>query len=212
VTDAGGLSDSGLVSITVSSVNDAPVAGDLQLSTVEDTALAITLTATDVDGDVLTFSAGPAAHGTIAGSGASLTYTPAQDYFGPDAFDFTVDDGHGGTDTGTVAIMVTEAPMIATSLVAEPAVISRSPINLRLGTVSAHLFRADTGAPLAGRTIAFTIGAQPLCTATTDATGLAGCTLSRAATRQVLVAGGYDSTFAGDADFSPSSDHAGLVS
>jgi Tol biopolymer transport system component len=212
VTDAGGLSDSALVSITVTSVNDAPVADDQQLSTVEDTALAITLTATDVDGDVLTFTHDSAAHGTITGSGASLTYTPAADYFGPDAFSFTVDDGHGGTDTGTIAITVTEAPMIATSLVADPAVVSLSGTpKLRLGTVGARLVRTDTGAGLAGRTIAFSVGAQPLCTATTDATGQAGCTLSHTATIQVLMAHGYDAAFAGDADFLPSSAHAGVV-
>jgi Tol biopolymer transport system component len=211
VTDPGGLSDTGLVSITVSSVNDAPLADDQQLSTVEDTALAITLTATDVDNDVLTFTHGSAAHGTITGSGASLTYTPAPDYFGPDSFAFSVEDGHGGTDTGTVAITVTAAPMIATSLVADPAVVSLSGHKLRLGTVAAHLVRTDTGAPLVGRTIAFSVAVQPLCTATTDATGQAGCTLSLAQTIQVLVAHGYDAAFAGDADFSPSSAHAGLV-
>jgi hypothetical protein len=213
VTDADGLSDSGLVSITVTSVNDAPVADDQQLSTVEDTALAITLTAADVDSDVLTFTNGSAAHGAITGSGASLTYTPAADYFGPDSFSFTVDDGHGGTDTGTIAITVTEAPMIATSLVADPAVVSLSGTpKLRLGTVGARLVRTDTGAALAGRTIVFSVGAQPLCTATTDATGRAGCTLSHTATIQMLVAHGYDAAFAGDADFLPSSAHAGLVS
>jgi Bacterial Ig domain len=213
VTDPSGLSDTGLVSITVSSVNDAPVADDQSVSTLEDTALAITLTATDVDGDVLTFAAGSAAHGTITGSGASLTYTPAPDYVGPDAFAFTVDDGHGGTDTGTVAITVTAAPIIATSLVADPAVVSLTTTpKLRLGTVTAHLVRTDTGAALAGRTITFAVGTQPLCTATTDATGQAGCTLSLAQTIQVLVAHGYDAAFAGDADFAPSSAHTGLVS
>jgi hypothetical protein len=211
VTDPAGLSDTGLVSITVSSVNDAPVADDQQVSTLEDTLLAITLTATDVDGDPLAFVAGPAAHGTITGSGSSLTYAPAPDYVGPDAFTFTVDDGHGGFDTGTVAITVTAAPIIATSLVADPFVFSESPRRSRPDSVSALLVRTDTGAALAGRTIAFSVEAQPLCTATTDATGRAACTLTGAATTQVFTAGGYDATFAGDADFSASSDNAGLV-
>ena len=42
------------VSITVSAVNDAPVADDQSVTTAEDTAKAITLAGTDVDGDTLT--------------------------------------------------------------------------------------------------------------------------------------------------------------
>ena len=33
----------------------------------------------------------------------SFTYTPAADYIGPDSFTYTVSDGQGGTDTGTVS-------------------------------------------------------------------------------------------------------------
>src|SRR5262249_52509766 len=50
--------------ITVNPVNDAPVADDASLTTDEDTANGGTATATDVDGDGLTFSLGTqAAHG-----------------------------------------------------------------------------------------------------------------------------------------------------
>ena len=44
------------VSITVTPVNDAPVAHAQAVTTAEDTAVAITLTGTDADGDSLTFS------------------------------------------------------------------------------------------------------------------------------------------------------------
>jgi Tol biopolymer transport system component len=198
--------------VFVATANTAPTATGQSVTTLEDTALAITLTGTDPEDDPLTFTHGSAAHGTITGTGADLLYTPASDYHGPDSFTFTVTDPGGLSDSGLVSITVTAAPMIATSLVADPAVVSLSGTpKLRLGTVSAHLARTDTGAALAGRTIAFSVGAQPLCSATTDATGRAVCTLPRAATSQVLVAGGYDAAFAGDADFSPSSAHAGLV-
>jgi hypothetical protein len=78
--------------------------------------------------------------------------------------------------------------------------------------VGAVLVRIDTGAGLAGRTIAFSVGAQPLCTASTDATGRAGCTLSHTEQIDVMMGHGYDAAFTGDNDFLPSSAHAGLVS
>ena len=46
-------SNTAIVSITVTAVNDAPVADAQSVSTDEDTAKAITLTASDVDGDSL---------------------------------------------------------------------------------------------------------------------------------------------------------------
>jgi len=109
VTDGNSGTDTGLISITVTSVNDLPVAGDQNLNTAEDTALNGTLTASDVDGDALSYSplATPA-HGTVnitAATGA-FTYTPAANYHGPDSFTFTVSDGHGGTDTGQINITV----------------------------------------------------------------------------------------------------------
>ena len=82
------------VTITVNPVNDAPVADAQSVTTDEDTAVAITLTGLDVDGDLLSYSvqAGPA-HGSLTGTGANLTYTPDADYHGPDSFTFVVSDG-----------------------------------------------------------------------------------------------------------------------
>jgi hypothetical protein len=50
-------SDSATVTITIAAVNDAPTVPDVSESTDEDTAVAITLTGADVDGDNLTYSA-----------------------------------------------------------------------------------------------------------------------------------------------------------
>jgi hypothetical protein len=88
-------------------VNDAPVAHDQAVATDEDIALPITLTATDVEGDALTFTivASPA-HGVLTGTGANVTYTPAPDYHGPDSFTFTANDGQVDSNTATIAITV----------------------------------------------------------------------------------------------------------
>lgn len=88
--------------------NHPPVADSQNVSVAEDTSLNITLTASDVDGDALTYVYGQPSHGTLsAGAGQTVVYQPALNYNGPDAFSFTVDDGNGGVANATVAIMVT---------------------------------------------------------------------------------------------------------
>jgi VCBS repeat-containing protein len=101
--DGNGGIDSGVVTITVVSVNDAPDVEDVEVATDEDTPVAIALSGTDVDGDTLTFTvtSGPA-HGTFVDG----VYTPDADYHGPDAFTYAADDGNGGTDTGVVRVTV----------------------------------------------------------------------------------------------------------
>jgi hypothetical protein len=67
----------------------------------------IVLTASDIDGDVLVYAIlTPPQHGTLTGTGATLTYTPAADYNGPDGFTFKVNDGSIDSNTATVAITV----------------------------------------------------------------------------------------------------------
>jgi hypothetical protein len=109
-----GLSDSAaaIVSIAVNAMNDAPIATPLTLSTVQSTALAITLAGTDVDGDPLTFAVGTPAHGTLSGAAPSLTYVPEPGYSGPDSFTFMVTDGSLQSPPATVSITVTAAASI----------------------------------------------------------------------------------------------------
>jgi hypothetical protein len=95
------------VPFTVLPDNSAPVASDQSVSTPEDIAAAITLSATDVDGNSLTFTVvtGPL-HGTLSGIAPNLTYTPAQNYFGADSFTFQASDGSLTSNTATVSINV----------------------------------------------------------------------------------------------------------
>jgi hypothetical protein len=95
------------VSLTVTPVNDAPVASNQAVTTVQDTAVAVTLTGSDVDGDGLTFTvATPPQHGNLSGTAPALTYTPDTGYFGNDSFTFTVSDGQATSAPGTVSITV----------------------------------------------------------------------------------------------------------
>lgn len=65
-------------------------------------------------------------------------------------------------------------------------------------TASATLVDPDGGAPVAGKTITFTLGASDTCTATTDATGAASCSIT-----PTQAAGPYTitATFGPDADY-----------
>ena len=47
-------------------------------------------------------------HGILSGSGLNLTYTPNNDYHGPDSFTFKVNDGSHDSNTSTFTLTVTE--------------------------------------------------------------------------------------------------------
>jgi hypothetical protein len=91
----------------VNPVNDAPQANAQTVTTNEDTAKAITLTASDIEGSVLTYSvvASPT-KGTLSGTGASRTYTPTLNLNGTDSFTFKVNDGAVDSNVATVSITV----------------------------------------------------------------------------------------------------------
>lgn len=88
--------------------NRTPVADDQALTTPQGTALPITLTATDPDGDALTYRVvTDPLHGTVTGSGSSLTYTPAAGFSGLDTFGFTASDGESAAGEGRITVDVT---------------------------------------------------------------------------------------------------------
>ncbi len=68
----------------------------------------------DLDLDVLVVnSVTQPAHGSaeIMAGGTGIAYRPATDFVGTDQFDYVVSDGRGGTDTGTVTIVVNAPPI-----------------------------------------------------------------------------------------------------
>ncbi len=106
VSDGNGGSDTATVTLTVRPVNDAPDADGASVTTAEDTAKALALHATDIDGDALTYAAQQPQHGTVACTDNDCTYTPAPNFNGTDGFTYSVDDGNGGSDTATISITV----------------------------------------------------------------------------------------------------------
>ena len=119
------LCATGTMNVTVNAVNDAPDAVDDTPTIAEDSgANTINVRGNDgdVDGDTLTVTAvTQGAHGSVAitNGGADVSYTPNADFFGSDSFTYSVSDGHGGTDTATVNITVTnvnDAPVLTSSV------------------------------------------------------------------------------------------------
>jgi VCBS repeat-containing protein len=108
----GVLTDMATVTITVTPVNDAPVAEDDSYTTNEDSPLSIAVPGvlandSDVDGDSLfvTLFSDPS-NGTLTFNGdGSFIYTPDDDFNGLDSFDYEVSDGVL-TNTATVTITV----------------------------------------------------------------------------------------------------------
>ena len=97
------------VTITVVSVNDAPVAVADSAATARNTTVVIPVLANDhdVDGDTLRITSVSApAHGTAAISGSNIVYTPTRGYSGGDQFAYTISDGHGGVASANVAVAV----------------------------------------------------------------------------------------------------------
>lgn len=90
--------------------NQAPVADDQSISTDEDATIAGTATASDADGDKLTYAladGGDVQHGMLAlASNGAFTYTPAANYNGSDRFIFEVSDGALTSNSAIVTITV----------------------------------------------------------------------------------------------------------
>ncbi len=118
--DGQALSSTATVNITITAVNDAPVAVDDSYSITSGSVLTVSASGvlandTDADGDPLhvsTLVVGPV-HGTLTGLNpdGSFTYTPAGNYVGSDSFTYTANDGTADSLSATVHITVNANPV-----------------------------------------------------------------------------------------------------
>ncbi|HHB1547229.1 TPA: tandem-95 repeat protein [Vibrio parahaemolyticus] len=147
VTD-GDLTDEAKVTVTVTPVNDSPVAVDDTTSIQEDTAVTIDVLTndTDVDGDKLSIESAsvPKEQGTVEVVDGKLVFTPAENFNGDAEITYTVTDGQL-TDEAKVAVTVNpvnDAPTIKVDAVES---ITEDAVNT--DTVVASLTVRDTDTP-----------------------------------------------------------------
>ena len=126
------------ISLVVSQVYFPPVAYAQNLTNVENTGLPITLTGSDPEGYALAYSVvTQPAHGTLTGTTPNLTYLPATNYYGNDAFTFRVNDGVSNSAPATISITnraVDYPPVVAAG--ASQSIIWPSNLVNLAGTVS----------------------------------------------------------------------------
>ena len=111
IRDDKGRSDTGVLTIVVTPVNDPPVVYDLERSTPEAQAITVQVLASDrdVDGDLLTIInpvLTPSDAGELIVNGKNITFTPILGHLGTVSIDYTVTDGKGGEDSATLTIIV----------------------------------------------------------------------------------------------------------
>ncbi|EJG0884524.1 tandem-95 repeat protein [Vibrio parahaemolyticus] len=118
VVTSGGVSESTIVEVNVTPVNDAPVAKDDIATTQEDTAVTIDVLPndSDVDGDKLSIqsASAPEAQGKVEIVDGKLVFTPAENFNGDAEITYTVTDGEL-TDEAKVTVTVNpvnDAPTI----------------------------------------------------------------------------------------------------
>jgi PKD repeat protein len=102
-------SNTAAVNLNITPVNDAPVANDQALSTGVGSPVDVTLSASDAEGDALSYAIVTApAHGSIISDDGDryVTYSPDDGFSGEDTFTFSADDGLLESAAATVTVSV----------------------------------------------------------------------------------------------------------
>ena len=131
----------GLVSISVTEVNDAPVVQPSSFSLKEDGNIAIKLIASDPEGDQLVFNiVSQPTNGTLVGEGPRYTYTPTTNFNGQDSFQVRASDGSLNSETALISLVVesqNDAPSFEYNLAALSGGVRETPFRIKLITKDA---------------------------------------------------------------------------
>ncbi|MBE9398759.1 tandem-95 repeat protein [Pontibacterium sp. N1Y112] len=92
--------------------NTAPVAVNDSANTAAGSAVTIPALSNDydMDGDNLAITGTSGVNGSAQVSGGNIVYTPNTGFSGIETFSYTISDGNGASDTGTVSVNVAAAP------------------------------------------------------------------------------------------------------
>lgn len=103
----GAVTNSATITVTVTPVNDAPVASEDAYVVLGGIPVEVELLATDVDGDSLTYTiVTQPENGTVTGEGSVQIYTHDDGFTGQDSFTFRVNDGQLDSNIATFGIVV----------------------------------------------------------------------------------------------------------
>ena len=99
------------ITITITgNVNNPPTVDNIS-ATSDGSAITVTLTGTDPEGDTITLSiVGQPSKGSVSLSGSTATYTPSANASGSDSFTYKANDGEYDSNIGTVSITLPDAP------------------------------------------------------------------------------------------------------
>ena len=124
--NAGGICRSATVTVTVENVNDAPVAEDDLVVTLDDGSVTINvlLNDTDIDDDISTAkvtvpSGNTTNHGSVTiNTSGDIVYTPTANsgYFGTDTFTYQVCDAGSGCGSADVTVHIVGKPAVVDDL------------------------------------------------------------------------------------------------
>ncbi len=143
--DAALSSNTASISLTVTPVNDAPVAVDDSFTqervASNQYALAVLANDTDVDGDPLRIDGASTTVGSVSFSADSLSLTVPALYVGPVTLRYSVTDGKGGRGTATVGLLIEGGNAANLPVITVPAdiVVNATGLSTRvaLGTATA---------------------------------------------------------------------------
>lgn len=111
-SNSGGNSNIGTVAINISAVDDKPNTMDVNVTTDEDNSVAFTLQAEEYDGDNIEFNiTGNPSNGTVTITGTNATYTPNQDWYGTDQFNFEAVDSSSRSIINVATATITVNPI-----------------------------------------------------------------------------------------------------
>jgi hypothetical protein len=111
-TSINGNSNIGTIIITITPVDDEPNTMDVTAITDEDNAVTVTLEAEEVDGQTIQFNVtGNPSNGSVTISGTTATYTPNQDWFGTDTFNFEAVDVSSKSILNSATATITVNPI-----------------------------------------------------------------------------------------------------
>ncbi|MEN9501334.1 MAG: hypothetical protein RI964_619 [Pseudomonadota bacterium] len=100
-------SNTATVNLSITAVNDAPVANPATASVTAGVSKKITLSGTDVDSKTLTASISTQPqHGSVSVNGLIATYTANANHSGTDTFAYTLSDGSATSNPASVTITV----------------------------------------------------------------------------------------------------------